>query len=481
MNSIFKKNKGFSLVELIVTVALIFVIVSLGYLIISAGNSNFNQGSAKAHLQSNTRLIDDYIQNNVRTATNMLITTDEGLALENTVNLESNVVKVNETNLTASVIDDIQIRVDDSSDRPIIEYIISASGAGEVFELTNSMVMNNLPASYFSGNYSSFTSIGAAAISFNSDIILPVNRSLSIEAGELVRGTVYSGEETKSFNIYVENDIFNEALGVIDASLSGGIGNLQILEIEKVNDTQISIVLGNGTVVDALGTGVITIRESAFQIGGDLTVTVEIINPEIVYIEVSGNNTILIPNDEVPITETYVMTAYDVNDGPIFGEEATWSIIGSPQGVSIDTNTGVLEVTYMAGPGVVTIEAQSITNTEMNDTYEITLEEDNSPSLQDIMDQIETLPYSGVYDAYDRPSYVTIPEYEDVTFELTAVTGYIDLISSIDVKIKKSIWGYYTGTITLTGTMDGESIDKVFDVDIPSKKSKDPIEIEPAD
>ncbi len=486
MSKRFRNNKGFSLVELIITVALIFVIVSLGYLIISAGNSNFDQGTAKAHLQQNTRLLDEYIQRNLRKATNMLVTSDAALQYDNTITVESNVAKANDESITASVIDDIKLRVDATGDRPIIEYIISASGDGEVYELINSMVMNNLPADYFSGNFSTFTSLGAAAISFNSDMILPLERSLSLEWDELVRGTVYSGEDTVTLNIYVENDIFNDAPGVLDASLSGGISDLYVVEILKVNATQLAITLGNGTVVDALTTGTITVHESAFQIGGDLTVTVNIVNPDIVYLVVSGDSEIIIPEDEEPVTRTYTMTAYDINDGPIYGEEATWSLVGTPQGVSIDVNSGILEVTQMAAAGVITIQAQSITNTDMTETYEITLLEDTSPSLQDIMDQILTLPYfitsrGYQYDSLDRPSYVTVPVYEGVTFEITTVSGFITADPPTEAVILRSQWDHNTGTITLTGTMDGESINKVFFVDIPSDKSNNPIVIEPLD
>jgi len=474
-----KSNKGFSLVELIITVSLIFVIVSLGYILISAGNSNFDSGTAKAHLQQNTRLLDEYIQKNLRNATNMNVTSNQEQQLDNLIFIEDNIAKTSDVNLTAEVIDDIQIRVNENGDRPIIEYIINASGDGETYELINSMVMNNLPPTYFAGAFSNFTSIGAAAISFNSDIILPPDRSLSSDPDELVRGTVYEGDDVIALNIYVDNDIFNEALGVLDATLGGSISSLSVIDIEKVNDTQITLTIGNGTVVDAIGEGTVTIRESAFQIGGDLSVVISIVHPEIIYIQVSGNNVLTIPDEGNVLQETYTMTAYDINDNPITNESAVWTLVSSYPGVSIGEESGVLTVTPSTEPGTITIQAQSERNTEIIDEFQIALEE-STISLQDIMDLILTLPYSDGYDAYDRPSYVTVPEYEDVLFQFTGVTGYLDLVNTTKVKVKDKWNQVNTGTITLMGTMDGESLTKVFDVYIPTTKSGDPIIITPA-
>ena len=194
MKSIFNDKKGFSLVELIVTLVLFLILVSFGYLVISAGNSNFDTGTARAHLQHNARLLDDYLQANLGKATSMVISPNEEQLLDNKIKVESNIAKGNGVNITSNVIDDIQFRIDSSGDKAVIEYIIKTSGEDETYDMTSSVVLDNIVPSYFEGDFTSFTSIGENSISYDKDLILAPVRKITATPSSIVADTVYDND-----------------------------------------------------------------------------------------------------------------------------------------------------------------------------------------------------------------------------------------------------------------------------------------------
>ena len=478
MKYILKNRSGFSLVELIVTLSLFVILVSFGYLVISAGNDNFDTGTARAHLQHNARLLDDYMHANLGKATSMVISTYEEQLLESKINVTNNIARADGVDITSDVVDDLQFRIDGSGDKAVLEYRIMMSGEDETFEMTSSVVLDNMDSAAFGGAFDTFTSIGAYSISYDNDIILPVARKLTIEPSNVVRGTVYSGEDRITFNIFVENDIVEESLAAQDVSLLGGIAFLQVVNIQQVNELQISLTLGEGTVADYTGDAAIIIRESAFVEGGDLMAVVHIIDPEISYVVVEGAAEIAIPaEDEAAITSDYTMKAYDSDNSLISGELATWSLVGTYTGVTIDSSSGQLSVSHEAEESSVVIKAQSVRDTEIYDEFVVTLLSEGR-TLQDIMDAIVTLPFRVDKTAYDSPSYIVTPEVEgDVDFIFTASDGaYVSIENGgYQLEISRNNGQTKFGNATLTGTMNGESIDKIFYFKIPKyiKPDKD--------
>jgi len=470
MKYICKNKNGFSLVELIVTLALFLILVSFGYIVISAGNDNFDTGTARAHLQHNARLLDDYLQGNLGKATSMVISANEEQLLDNKIKVESNIARVNGVDITSNVIDDIQFRIDGSGDKAVLEYKIMTAGEDEDYEMTSSVVLDNMTPSYFDGAFSSFTSIGTSSISFNNEIVLPAARKLNIEPDSVVRATVYSGEDTITFNIFVENDIVEENLAVQDVNLLGGIAFLQVINIEQVNELQISLTLGEGTVSDYTGDAAIIIKESAFVEGGDLMAIIHIIDPDISYILISGDSDVTIPIENgTPTTSTYIMKAYDSDNSQISGETATWSLVGSPTGVSIDSSSGQLSVADEASEGTVIVRAESTRDSEIYDEFVVTLLAQER-TLQNIMDAILTLPFHPDYTDISRTSFVVIPDVADeVDFIYSASDGdWVTLENGgYQLKITRNNGQTKFGNATLTGTMGDESIDKIFYFKIP--------------
>lgn len=66
-------NSGFTLIELIVTIGIMGIVLTMAFSIGDFGNKSFNNGSAKSDVQSNTRLASNYITKELRYSSNAKI------------------------------------------------------------------------------------------------------------------------------------------------------------------------------------------------------------------------------------------------------------------------------------------------------------------------------------------------------------------------------------------------------------------------
>jgi Tfp pilus assembly protein PilE len=485
MNELRKNNSGFSLVELIITVVLVFILISVGYLVIDAGNDNFDKGTAKAHMQQNARLLDEFIQGSMRNSTNIILTSVEEDKLDNQLSLVDSVVVSNGVNLTAAVIDDLQIKVDESGDRPILEYIINTLYKEETFEMRGSIVLNNLPSDYFGGTYSAFTSIGTSSLTYNAEVTIPEAKSISVQPNFIIRGRTYEYDLPEIFDVYIVNEIFRDTIDTIDISLGGGMGLLEIKTVEWINTEQIRVSLYDGPVTDAVGTGTITVHSEGLIGDQDLIVSVNIIDPDISYIEIDGATDILIPT-EGSAASTYTFTAYDSEDREITNESAIWTYTpeSADDGITMDSSTGTLTITSLASPSTITVHAQSVREPLAEDDFDVNLVA-NQETLENLMGQL-FLQYDSGYTSTMRPTFLIAGSIEGVTFYFVEVSGENFSIEGPDDE-KVLISGSnknVSGEVKVVGHRNGEYWIKEFDVYVPKyfkNQASDPIVITPGD
>lgn len=477
MKSILKNKKGFSLVELIITIILVFVLVSVGYLVIDAGTGNYNKGSAKTHMQQNSRILDDYIQSYLRKATKIVISSIETDLLDFTIEVDGKVAKTNGQELTADVIDDIQIRIDTSGDKAVMEYLIESEWEGETYELANSVVLNNIPKEDFDGTYINYTSIGGLTLSYSNDMLIAPTRGLDMFPEGVVRSSVFGTDPLVTpypaeFNIFVENDIFIDPLLPGDARIEGAVGDLDVVDVVYINDTQCKVFISGNVTSTPNIIGQIIIEPEAFKFGTtELSVDLIIDEAETHHIKVVGDNEVTIPNTgEDALEYTYAFTAHDIYDDPVSGETVSWYIDdiegSSLVGLAIDAETGVLSVSDTAVEGSFYVVAQlEDTLEEIKNHYTVDLYYD-IPGLSDVMDGIVTLPFLEG-DGTWNPVYVTIPYENGVNFEITGVTGEVTKVGIYAFIEKKNNSPSDFGTITLKGsTVDGQEAFKTFNVTI---------------
>lgn len=70
-------NKGFTIVELMITIFLISLVLTIAYGMLSYGNRIFVQGDSKADIQSNLRVSANFISDKIRYASNVVILADK--------------------------------------------------------------------------------------------------------------------------------------------------------------------------------------------------------------------------------------------------------------------------------------------------------------------------------------------------------------------------------------------------------------------
>jgi prepilin-type N-terminal cleavage/methylation domain-containing protein len=66
-------KSGFTLIELIVTIAILGIVLTMAYSMGAFANISFNNGSAKSHIQSNIRLMSNYITKEIRYSSDVTI------------------------------------------------------------------------------------------------------------------------------------------------------------------------------------------------------------------------------------------------------------------------------------------------------------------------------------------------------------------------------------------------------------------------
>ena len=478
-------TKGFSLIELIITVVLVLVLVSVGYLVIDAGNDNFAKGSAKAHMQANARLLDEFIQTNIRNATNIKITSIEDEKLNNRMSLVDNIAVSNGVNITAAVIEDFQIKIDDSGDRPILEYIINTLYKDETFELRSSIVLNNLTADYFGGAYSDFTSIGDASFTYNAEAIIPQGEFLAIDPSFIVRNRNITEESPQSFDIYLFRDTFVEGISYNDISLLGGIAALDIASVERINDTLIRVNFDSGYVTDAVVTGTFFIHASGLSGGADLEVDVSVIDPNIKYIEIEGPTSIEVPETGNTTVE-FKVTTIDYEDREI-SEPVLWSLLETMPGVTLNIDEGKatsLTVAQGTYSGTIILHAQSTSNETVTDNYEVNIIPAQEP-LESIMENVFLL-YAETYTDTSRPTYLIIGNIDGVELEfvddVTAENFSVVGVNNEQLEITANAENI-SQQVKVLASRDGIFYIKEFDIYVPfyDKKKTGPIVITPGD
>ena len=276
--------------------------------------------------------------------------------------------------------------------------------------------------------------------------------------------------------------------GSIDATnflLAESLSFLEITDITRDENSQLlKITLGNGK-VGGVGVGQILLPGEIFTSGLSLIVNIPVIPPAVSSLEVFGETEIIIPYPGgSPVSREYTFEAYDSENNLILDEEVDWSLQNDISGVNLIKNADgnlILTITDQVAEAMsedtigIKIIATSQSNPEISGDISVSLS-NLGRSLTDIMDSLITLEYYQNLTATDRPSWVILPVVsEDVMFLFTAYSGEVELTND-DTQVKINGLKNQTsfGSVTLTGTMNGESSNKIFYFRIPQYKD-DPI------
>jgi prepilin-type N-terminal cleavage/methylation domain-containing protein len=169
MNPGINSEKGFTLVELLIAVALIGLVLSLAFLLYAYGLGSFDTGAAQADIQQKARLVDTLFKKELRNA-GALTLAPAGLEAEydGFFYLESGLLYRNNTPF-AEGITDIQVKINRESERSILVFTVTTGAGAQKFNLQDRFLLNNITAP-FDGSYDDYRSLNDLVLYYDPEI-----------------------------------------------------------------------------------------------------------------------------------------------------------------------------------------------------------------------------------------------------------------------------------------------------------------------
>ncbi|OWZ84635.1 PilW family protein [Natranaerobius trueperi] len=137
-----KSQKGITLVEVLIVVALFMIVLGLGYTVIHYSRTTFDTGTTRADTQQAARLVKNYITDELRNA--MEITTDHSGNGYGVLELDAGSLIINEDTVKIDKqIEKIELEVieENNTGSAILKMIINVEGD---YEYENEILLNNL-------------------------------------------------------------------------------------------------------------------------------------------------------------------------------------------------------------------------------------------------------------------------------------------------------------------------------------------------
>ncbi len=137
-------DKGFTVVELLIALALLGIVLSLGYFLFFGGTKSFDTGTARANVQQNVRLVNVVLKNELRNA--ILISTIEPPGdYDGFFQLEGSHLMHNGEQVTAdNVISDIDIDIKEEHDNEAVLLLTITAVSEEGYTVNYQILLNNL-------------------------------------------------------------------------------------------------------------------------------------------------------------------------------------------------------------------------------------------------------------------------------------------------------------------------------------------------
>jgi len=212
-----KSNLGFTLIELIVTLAIAAMVIPIGYSLLFVGNGMFNVSTGKGLSQQNVRLLADFTKNELQYVTR--ISDDASDFHTRYYSIEYNDT-LNQFIKRYYVFNDATISVDES----IVQTI---NGDWDVLSISN------LTAGVLNVNVGHEEIIGNKAsrfdLPFNVNLLnaTSLDTSISIDLTDEI-----SGDPVRLYYIYAKDDLVNVSIGITDLTSDGSD---EVIGVRSIN------------------------------------------------------------------------------------------------------------------------------------------------------------------------------------------------------------------------------------------------------
>ena len=132
------EKKGFTLVELLIVLAIGGVILALAFSLQGFGIRSFRMGSSQAAIQQDARIIDELIKREIRNAMRIGET-----GFERTIELDNGVIYYGLNGENSFEVDAVESIVFEGQGERTLRYTVTGKGNG--FQVVNEIFLNNTP------------------------------------------------------------------------------------------------------------------------------------------------------------------------------------------------------------------------------------------------------------------------------------------------------------------------------------------------
>jgi prepilin-type N-terminal cleavage/methylation domain-containing protein len=283
-------ERGVSLVELTIVLALMGIILAVGYMFYDFGLRTFNVGEAKSNVQQNVRVASDYIARELRYAFEVQLL-DNTFTIPESVTDDFNYIFINGDgavehrtidgstvlfggSISGVVTDLLEFGINTDNDS-ILNYSIGAETTGATLQeygLNSEIYIENLNLS--SNLIKNITGDTGTAIRYIKDPLAPPSM--------LALPTVIPAETVLPSGFYFNMvPTFAEFNGTIETwhfSLGEKFDSLSIVSVTRVNASMAYLYV-SGTLGSEDGIGTITVTADALTLNDTLTATVIVTPP----------------------------------------------------------------------------------------------------------------------------------------------------------------------------------------------------------
>ncbi len=283
-------ERGLSLVELTIVLAMMGMVLALGYLFYDFGTRSFNVGEARSNVQQNVRVTSDYIARELRYAFEVQLL-DGSFVIPETVEDDFNYIFINSEGAVEHkasdgsvvlfggsaigvVTDFLEFGVSLENDS-ILFYSLEAVTTGTTLQeygVNTEMYIENLSLS--KNLIKNIMGDTGTAIRYIKDPLAPPSLlalPTIIPAGTMLTAGYY-------FSLVPTFAEFKEYIDPWHFSLDEKFSSLTIGSVTRVNDSMAYLYV-TGTLGSGEGVGTITASSEALTLNDDLTATVIVTSP----------------------------------------------------------------------------------------------------------------------------------------------------------------------------------------------------------
>ncbi|GEM_PF-589286 len=253
-NNIKMKQKGLTLIELMIVLSLLVILLSAGYLLFSFGYNTFFIAQGRSDVQQNVRIVSDFLTREVRNSTSVtLFDSSVTVPAHTALNDDEHYIFLNSDGkiefrsnegtflvpqgISDRIAFDAAFSVSVSNNRIVTYQIIGTRDSGQTDTLISEIFIENLA---FQNR--SITTVGTDLIGIY---------YIKEPAASLVAMTVdpYRIEE----NLYIEkdfvltltliNDTFKDGVASLDVSLGDDLTGLNVGSMTKISDNSATLVI----------------------------------------------------------------------------------------------------------------------------------------------------------------------------------------------------------------------------------------------